>query len=500
MVKLIKQLFRGFILFAVAVLSPPARAEYVPFVYEGRSWEVATAYNARYDTHPLQYKLSYSKYFFEGDTVIGGHRCLNMYVEEDGSKQFLAPYYEEDKKVYFIPSPQYPDGLLLYDFSLGRKGELTTWSALSGIYRDSVSLENYSAYTYTIYDARETMFYDNKVKVQLFYDLDEYTDRFLLEGIGTVQGPLGIVAWEMSGAKPTFLTKCTVDGEVVYSRFVEPNARECLWNETPYSIPTGECLENTDIWVCINWERAPFCDSFDWNTPFNQQVDSIVDGKIYMSHHYHSSTDFKNSYYFYSSVFTRIGSLPKGDYTVVLSLVDDDGELTAVPYEFPFTVLPNKDNIVKGLVPSNVGEEKENDDYYPNEGDIPELTITPEGDSLHVTGWLVYECAGNHYCKYEIKGDSIVLITIEDSRELVDCIFVYSVDFKIGPFKGDKCVVTVFESHRGKNTLTFDFTSVAPIDADSPAVPESVYDLQGRQVATPSNGIYIRNNKKVLIE
>ena len=498
MVKLIKQLFRGFILFAVAVLSPPARAEYVPFVYEGRSWEVATAYNARYDTHPLQYKLSYSKYFFEGDTVIGGHRCLNMYVEEDGSKQFLAPYYEEDKKVYFIPSPQYPDGLLLYDFSLGRNGKLTTWSALSGIYRDSVSLENYSAYTYTIYDARETMFYDNKVKVQLFYDLDEYTDRFLLEGIGTVQGPLGIVAWEMSGAKPTFLTKCTVDGEVVYSRFVEPNARECLWNETPYSIPTGECLENTDIWVCINWERAPFCDSFDWNTPFNQQVDSIVDGKIYMSHHYHSSTDFKNSYYFYSSVFTRIGSLPKGDYTVVLSLVDDDGELTAVPYEFPFTVLPNKDNIVKGMVPTNTGEEEEKE----VESLHPELTITHEGDSLHVTGWLAYTCRETkHYCSYEINGESIMLKGVEAMPEIVpSCFTCYSVDFRIGPFRGDRCAVTVQESYKGINKLDFDFTSVIPAEAVPYPTPVLFYDLQGRPAEAPQKGIFIREGKKVLIE
>ena len=485
-------------LFAFAMLCLPAHAEYVPFVYEGRTWEVATVSNASEVSNPLLYKISYTRYFFQGDTVIGGHRCLNMYVEEEGNKQFVAPYYEENKKVYFIPSPEYPDGLLLYDFSLGRNGKLTTWSALGGIYRDSVSLDDYSAYTYSIYDVQETVVHDNKVRVQWFYDDKNHGIIALLEGIGTEHGPLGIITWEMFGEPSSFLTKCCIDGSVVYTRDMEPNTRECLRDNTPYSFPTGECLENTDIWVSINWKKAPFCDSMDMNAPFNQQVDSIADGRIYISHHYHSSTDFKNSYYYNTKVFSQIGMLPKGDYTVVLSLVDDDGEITAVPYEIPFTVQPNKDNIVKGMVPTNTGKEEEKE----VESLHPELTITHEGDSLHVTGWLAYTCKGTkHYCTYEINGESIALEGVEAIPEDVPtCVSCYSVDFWIGPFRENRCSATVCEFYRGKNTLTFDFTSVAPIDADSPAVPESVYDLQGRQVAAPSKGIYIRNNKKVLIE
>ena len=150
------------------------------------------------------------------------------------------------------------------------------------------------------------------------------------------------------------------------------------------------------------------------------------------------------------------------------------------------------------MVPTNTGEEEEKEVKSLH----PELTITHEGDSLHVTGWLAYTCKGTkHYCTYEINGESIALEGVEAIPEDVPtCVSCYSVDFWIGPFRENRCSATVCEFYRGKNTLTFDFTSVAPIDADSPAVPESVYDLQGRQVAAPSKGIYIRNNKKVLIE
>ncbi|MBR5964013.1 MAG: hypothetical protein IK000_07690 [Bacteroidaceae bacterium] len=480
--------YRLTFLFLFMAFSSLMNAEYVPFVYEGRTWEVATAYNARYDTHPLQYKYTYSRYFFEGDTVINGHHCLEMYQEEAGNKQFAGFFYEEDKKVYYFLSTEYPDGELVYDFSLSKGDTLRTWYTILDVLHE-----------YEVIDVREAEIYGNRVRAQFLGDYFAY-EHTVLEGIGTPQGPLGIEKWGLSGNTAYFLTQCSVDGNVVYTRDVEPSTKTCL-SETPYCFLTGICLENTDIWVSFGWRRAPFSDDLDRFSPFNQQVDSIVGNRVYMSHHYHSTTDFKYSYYYSGSLFSRIGTLPKGDYTIELSLVDDDGELTVPPYEIPFTVLPNEEGLMKGFVLANNGEE-EKEKHSREESEPIDLTFTPEGDSLHVTGWLTYTCCTDHYCYYEISNDSIRLLTIETRGDLeCDCYSLFSVDFKIGPFTGDKCVVVVDEYYSEEpSTLVFDFTSVAPVEADSPTEPESVYDLQGRPSNNPQKGIVVKSGKKVLLK
>lgn len=476
---------RGFLFFFV-MLCLQAHAEYVPFVYEGRTWEVATAYNVRYDTHPLQYKYTYSRYFFEGDTVINGHHCLEMYQEEAGDKQFAGFFYEEDKKVYFFCSTEYPDGNLVYDFSLSKGDTLRTFYTMLDEILD-----------YVVLDVKETEIYGNRVRAQFLGDYFAY-ERTVLEGIGTPQGPLGIEKWGLSGNTAYFLTQCSVDGYVVYARDVEPSTKTCL-SETPYCFLTGECLENTDIWISFSWRRAPFCDDFDKIAPFSQQVDSIVGNRVYMSHHYHSTTDFKYSYYYSATVFSRIGKLPKGDYTIELSLVDDDGELTVPPYEVPFSVLPSEEGFANGFVLANNGEEEEKEPRW--ESEPIDLSFTPEGDSLHVTGWLTYTCCTDHYCYYEISNDSIRLLTIETKGEFeCDCYSLFSVDFKIGPFTGDKCIVVVNEYYsEGPSTLVLNFTSVAPPETDSSATPILSYDLQGRPADDAQNGIIVKKGKKVLL-
>ena len=150
------------------------------------------------------------------------------------------------------------------------------------------------------------------------------------------------------------------------------------------------------------------------------------------------------------------------------------------------------------MVPTNTGEEEEKEVKSLH----PELTITHEGDSLHVTGWLAYTCRGTkHYCSYEINGESIMLKGVEAMPEIVStCFTCYSVDFWIGPFRGGRCAVTVQENYKGINKLDFDFTSVIPAEAVPCPTPVLFYDLQGRPAEAPQKGILIREGKKVLIE
>ena len=49
--------------------------------------------------------------------------------------------------------------------------------------------------------------------------------------------------------------------------------------------------------------------------------------------------------------------------------------------------------------------------------------------------------------------------------------------------------------------LTFDdLTGIAVINEDLPAANNGTFDLQGRRVAEPAKGFYIKNGKKVVVK
>ena len=86
--------------------------DYCPMVEEGKRW----TYDDYMDFRPDQYN-HYYWYYFEGDTVIDGRRCLKMYAENeynDGKVSYMGAFYEENKKVYRILKEDTP--VLIYDF------------------------------------------------------------------------------------------------------------------------------------------------------------------------------------------------------------------------------------------------------------------------------------------------------------------------------------------------------------------------------------------------
>lgn len=473
--------FRWPLTVIIALLSSSVQAEYTPFVYEGRSWEVATAHYSGLYVHPLLWDYTYSTYSFEGDTVIGGHHCLNMYMDDDAHKVFVASFYEEEKKVYWFPTTETTDGRLLYDFSL-EKGDIL-----------SIASDSFLPMNYIIKESRDDSVDGNKVHIQ--YLAEEGNDEIrlsygILEGIGSLQGPLGILSWGQTGTHPKFLVKCAVDDNVVFSRDLTPKVEDYL-QEVPYLFEgDGNLYDDQEIWLLINWDYMPFAPEYTSYSSFTQQVDSIVGNTVYVSHHFNSSRDFTNFFFYDYGKYLKIGRLSVGEYSMILSAVDDDGQISLLSYEIPFTVVSNTEKKKNGLL-HFFGDEHDRDDQRVT--DLIAWYDRNEGNLLHIGGFMCFDSQMEHYCSYSVQGDTIFLTAKQTGAYSTDKGY-FRVDFMLDGFCEDCCVLIV-NDESGSNTYVFKLTSIPFIEENKTIFNE--IDLQGRPADGTRKGILICNGKKV---
>jgi hypothetical protein len=131
-----------------------------------------------------------------------------------------------------------------------------------------------------------------------------------------------------------------------------------------------------------------------------------------------------------------------------------------------------------------------NEEYL--EYDPVEFTL--RNDTLHIGGYLRNDCAGPLYMFVEEKADKIFLSTYELPED-ADCYSFYKIDVNITGLSKDKYTIV----YQGKT-----FEVVQRDNSIEEAVMESVmtplYDLQGRPVAAPTRGIYIKDGKKVVVK
>ena len=267
------------------------------------------------------------------------------------------------------------------------------------------------------------------------------------------------------------------------------------------SLPT----EGLDLWF-----------NADWDSWLIKSDYLSLDGKegrdIRVSAHYNGSNGMKTT-------TVNFGSLEAGDYKILFSAVDDAGHMPPITHEFPLSVRENPVKVPCGIIQTSGENEQfiKTDIWIHNNppGYSPDLQVTLEDDSLHITGWLNFNPA-DHYCYYEIHNDSVYLETLErwESTMMTGLWGVYSVDFKIGPYRGGQMLrLEVAEDytrryqsdgfftpqHSVNSTLYFDLTSVTTPELQH-AEDTPYYDLLGREIASPSKGIYIKDGKKVLIK
>ncbi len=210
--------------------------------------------------------------------------------------------------------------------------------------------------------------------------------------------------------------------------------------EIPYEfISPGGLKAGVDIWFKTTWPGLVI--------GYYQTLDSISDGKVYISAHYDFLVDdpLTDLAYLYA---VPMGSFDAGNYVVVLSSVDDAGFMPTESHEIPFTVEENPVTVPCGLVRFSDRKEK---DFADEE---PRMNAPLDGDSLHITGWVPFNCCSDHYCYYEVHGDSVYIETVEGlNYNVCRCFNHFYVDFKVAPFENsDHCTIGV-SSHYTEHTV-----------------------------------------------
>ena len=188
------------------VINKTPEMAYRPMIEDGKVWKVGTI-----SGNPVQI-VDY--YYFDGDTIIDGKTCKQMwcqrYVSPDYPKEWWSPktslskvgaWYEEDKKVYCYDERK-QEMLIKYDFSLDANDTLTIYDynfvvgpkqtgglkGFKGVYRD----------------------------VKWCFAGSSIDCTTWLEGVGGIDGPTINTIHESVDRSLEFLMSCTVGDEVIY--------------------------------------------------------------------------------------------------------------------------------------------------------------------------------------------------------------------------------------------------------------------------------------------
>ena len=117
-------------------------------------------------------------------------------------------------------------------------------------------------------------------------------------------------------------------------------------------------------------------------------------------------------------------------------------------------------------------------------------------DTLHIDGYMGSYCEGGQYFLIVEDGNIIRVITVKDPTwPDADCYSVNRINANISGFTQDSYTVyfggRIYQISRSETSLTI-------VEQKNEDVP--YYDLQGRKVANPTRGIYIKDGHKVVIK
>ena len=131
-------------------------------------------------------------------------------------------------------------------------------------------------------------------------------------------------------------------------------------------------------------------------------------------------------------------------------------------------------------------------------GETEELTATIGTDSIRITGYFLSNCGGGLYCVANTKENNIELLFHDGVS--ANCVEYHYVDFTIPRMVEQVDRIYVINGYDQNIRLEVKIidnsvNNIIPTTDDAP-----YYDLQGREVAHPTRGIYIRNGRKVIVQ
>ena len=194
---------------------PDDNMAYRPFVEEGKVWTVGSTTGISDGIVKMV-----DDYYFDGDTIIGGKACKQMwcqrYVSPDHPDyaevvrlpllRYVGAWYEENQKVYFYDENQ-RSMRMMYDFSLGDY--------------DILQFLNKDGYPPLMIGPKQTggikgfkgVYKDIMISTDLGTTIYSTT---WLEGVGCIDGPTMNAYYYEKESRETFLMSCVVGDEVIY--------------------------------------------------------------------------------------------------------------------------------------------------------------------------------------------------------------------------------------------------------------------------------------------
>lgn len=134
------------------------------------------------------------------------------------------------------------------------------------------------------------------------------------------------------------------------------------------------------------------------------------------------------------------------------------------------------------------------------EGDAEALTAEMGEDSIHITGYYFSNCGMDLYCVAEEQNGSIALTLYQVGVIGANCMGNHYVDFSIPRLAEQVSDIYACDPDDQSIRLEVKIIDTSVDHISTPAVDAPYYDLQGRKVAHPTRGLYIRSGGKVVIE
>lgn len=420
---------------------------------DGKEWRIMTRISGGAEEDYLDGRYTKTvRMWIEGDTIVDDVACKKLYKHtkplwDGGKEQFEVGYCHQDGDRY------YQNGELMFDFSLQvgdvfvpiKEIPLTVKSIGDTILADGVTRK----YLLMVEDMNA--------------EVTPYNSDYWVEGIGSLRMGIYTNDFSSAGLMKT-LQSCAYNGNAIY-------------RNTPYLVSEGKQWA-----ICSTALRGQ--EIAYWTNTYRLEGDTIINEKTYKIEHEscrEDLSDMKPSGRYMREENGKVYSITDKDqrdclvfdYTMQIGdtlrynpVIYSNGDV-ASGFEYlrliavRDTVMPNGDAQVRKCYDVEVGW-CDNGIYSPYSDDCNNTFIEDIGSVSRGLSDPVIGAVGTGYSLLYVKQDDVMLYQLQEGL--------------------------LWKDNTGIDT-------VEKGEADSP-----YHDLQGRPVANPTRGIYIKDGKKVAIK
>ena len=242
-----------FLLLAILLACSSAIAQINhPLVEDGKVWHYM---GIAPSIHDDSYKVWEEIYSLEGDTVIGFHQCLKLYLTCNSpyivcDYSYIGAMYEESGKVYYI-APDSTTSAILYDFSCD-VGDIVKMNIYEIYYPKIVKWDEFEL---TINDKQLVKYRDEYLTVMNWSPIDSFSGEIIdvcpiwIESIGSPIDFLNSTpVWNTGGISKELRT-CKMNDQIIYDKheFMEY-----------YPAPEQRCFTTGTKWTEIRLDTLKY--------------------------------------------------------------------------------------------------------------------------------------------------------------------------------------------------------------------------------------------------